>query len=120
MKVEIRDAILLLESEITQLVFNKIKEDPESGRKIDVAWKNIKNLLESEDVLDCINSLKESLGVKIIKKKNIYQVYGNGLNSFKIKKQRIPNIEKLKKVNPGTQFRGKLLNFQKEGLDFLV
>ena len=39
MKVEIRDAILLLESEITQLVFNKIKEDPESGRKIDVAWK---------------------------------------------------------------------------------
>ena len=48
MKVEIRDAILLLESEITQLVFNKIKEDPESGRKIDVAWKNIKNLLESQ------------------------------------------------------------------------
>jgi SNF2 family DNA or RNA helicase len=29
-------------------------------------------------------------------------------------------IEKLSKANPGKQFRGKLLNFQKEGLDFLL
>jgi SNF2 family DNA or RNA helicase len=29
-------------------------------------------------------------------------------------------IEKLSKANPSKQFRGKLLNFQKEGLDFLL
>ncbi len=29
-------------------------------------------------------------------------------------------IEKLSKVNPGSQFRGKLLGFQREGLDFLI
>ena len=29
-------------------------------------------------------------------------------------------IEKLSKATPGKQFRGKLLNFQKEGLDFLL
>jgi len=47
----------------------------------------IKNLLESEDVLNCISTLKKSLGVKIIKKNNIYKVCGNGLNSFKLKKK---------------------------------
>ena len=31
-----------------------------------------------------------------------------------------PVKHKLKKAKPGTQFRGKLLNFQKEGLDFLL
>ena len=51
-----------------------------------IGLSKIKNLLESEDVLNCINTLKTSLGVKIIKKNNIYQVYGNGLNSFKFKK----------------------------------
>jgi len=50
-----------------------------------IGLSKIKSLLESEDVLDCINSLKKSLGVKIVKKNNIYQVYGNGLNSFKVK-----------------------------------
>src|SRR5581483_3454749 len=29
-------------------------------------------------------------------------------------------IEKLRKANPGNQFRGTLLNFQREGLDFLI
>ena len=29
-------------------------------------------------------------------------------------------IEKLNKINPNKQFKGKLLNFQKEGLDFLL
>ena len=59
---------------------------------------NIKNLLESEDVLDCINALKNPLGIKIIKKKNIYQIYGNGLNSFRIKKK----INKIYVGNSGT------------------
>jgi len=34
--------------------------------------------------------------------------------------ERIPKIEKLVRANPGKQFQGKLLNFQKEGLDFLI
>ena len=52
-----------------------------------IGVSKIKNLLESEDVLNSINALKTSLGVKIIKKNNIYKVYGNGLNSFKVKKK---------------------------------
>jgi len=63
-----------------------------------VGISKIKNLLESEDVLNCINTLKISLGVKIIKKNNIYQVHGNGLNSFKFKKK----ITKIYVGNSGT------------------
>ena len=63
-----------------------------------IGISKIKNLLESEDVLNCINALKTSLGVKIIKKNNIYQVYGNGLNSFKFKKK----ITKIYTGNSGT------------------
>ena len=63
-----------------------------------IGISKIKNLLESEDVLNCINTLKTSLGVKIIKKNNIYQVYGNGLNSFKYKKK----IIKIYVGNSGT------------------
>ena len=37
-----------------------------------------------------------------------------------IKKLRSTKTEKLSKVTPGKQFQGKLLNFQKEGLDFLL
>ena len=47
-----------------------------------IGISKIKNLLESEDVLNCIKALKK-LGVKIVKKNNIHFVYGNGLNSFK-------------------------------------
>ncbi len=35
-------------------------------------------------------------------------------------KKIISKIEKLQSAKPGPQFRGKLLNFQKEGLDFLL
>ena len=35
-------------------------------------------------------------------------------------KKIISKIEKLQRAKPGPQFRGKLLNFQKEGLDFLL
>ena len=52
-----------------------------------IGLSKIKNLLESEDVLNCVNSLKKPLGVKIVKKNNIYQIYGNGFNSFNIKKK---------------------------------
>ena len=66
-----------------------------------IGVSKIKNLLESEDVLNCINALKTSLGVKIIKKNNIYKVYGNGLNSFKVKKK----ITKIYVGNSGTSAR---------------
>ena len=45
----------------------------------------IKNILESEDVLSTVNCLKK-LGIKILKKKNSYNVYGKGLGSFYSKK----------------------------------
>ena len=66
-----------------------------------IGLSKIKNLLESEDVLNCVNSLKKSLGVKIVKKNNIYQIYGNGLNSFKVKKK----ITKIYVGNSGTSAR---------------
>ena len=50
-----------------------------------IGVSNIKNLLESEDVLCCIKAL-EVLKVKIEKKRNLYKIHGNGLGSFKIKK----------------------------------
>src|SRR5438309_7106448 len=37
-----------------------------------------------------------------------------------IPKKKWTRIEKLRKANPGEQFRGTLLNFQREGLDFLT
>lgn len=36
------------------------------------------------------------------------------------KKEKPKKIERLRQATPGKQFRGKLLNFQKEGLDFLL
>ena len=51
-----------------------------------VGLSKIKNLLESEDVLNCVKALK-ILGVKIIKNHNLYTVYGNGLGSFKSNKK---------------------------------
>ncbi len=37
-----------------------------------------------------------------------------------VNKKTLPKIEKLVRAKPGPQFNGKLLNFQKEGLDFLL
>ena len=51
-----------------------------------IGESKIYNLLESSDVLDCLKALK-TLNVKIVKKKNYYSVYGNGLNSFRTKKK---------------------------------
>ncbi len=39
---------------------------------------------------------------------------------FRPRKEKPPKLEKLRRIKPGEQFRGKLLNFQKEGLDFLI
>jgi len=66
-----------------------------------IGTSKIKNLLESEDVLNCVNALKKTLGVKIFKKNNIYHVCGNGLNSFRIRKK----ITKIYVGNSGTTAR---------------
>ncbi len=42
------------------------------------------------------------------------------IKTFSTKPTLPPVKHKLKKAKPGQQFRGKLLNFQKEGLDFLL
>ena len=59
----------------------------------------LKGVLESEDIKSTINCLKK-LGVKILKKKNEYWVFGNGLNSFKIL-----NNKRLNTGNSGTLTR---------------
>ena len=51
-----------------------------------IGISKIKNLLESEDVLNCLQALRK-LGVKIVKSNGVYSIYGNGLSSFRIKKK---------------------------------
>ena len=65
-----------------------------------IGISRIKNLLEADDVLNCIKALR-TLGVKIIKSNNVYLIYGNGLNSFKIKKK----LTKIFVGNSGTTAR---------------
>ena len=43
------------------------------------------NLLMSEDVIAAIDSIKK-LGIKVIQHKNYCEIYGNGINGFKYKK----------------------------------
>ena len=43
------------------------------------------NLLMSEDVLAAINSIKK-LGIKVVMHKNYCEIFGNGINGFKYKK----------------------------------
>jgi 3-phosphoshikimate 1-carboxyvinyltransferase len=102
-----------MKKKITVLVNNKIKEFNKNiqipgdkscsiraillGSQC-IGQSKVKNLLESEDVLTCVNTLKQSLGVKIVKKHKEYLIYGNGLNSFKINKK----ITKIYVGNSGT------------------
>lgn len=65
-----------------------------------IGISKIENLLESEDVLNCLKILKK-LGVKIIKNNKIYFVHGNGLNSFRSQKK----ITKIFVGNSGTTTR---------------
>ena len=70
----------------------------------------IYNLLESEDVISTISAIK-SLGVKIVKQKKYYQIYGKGLNNFSAKNNLVINAN-----NSGTLSRlilGILIRFEK-------
>ena len=57
------------------------------------------NLLESEYVKSCLNS-KSKLGTKVIKKKKIYEIIGNGLNGYSYKNNTVINAN-----NSGTTSR---------------
>ena len=46
-----------------------------------VGISKISNLLESEDVLNTLKTINK-LGINYKKKKNYYEIYGFGLNSF--------------------------------------
>ena len=50
----------------------------------------LKGILRAGDIFNTINALKK-LGVKIVKNKNVYHVYGNGLGSFRTKNNLIIN-----------------------------
>ena len=50
-----------------------------------VGKSRISNLLESEDVINTLKTIKK-LGIKYSKKKNIYYIYGFGVNGFNFKK----------------------------------
>jgi len=52
---------------------------------IAVGKSKIFNLLNSEDVLNSLKAIRK-LGVKYVKKKNYVEIYGVGINGFKIKK----------------------------------
>ena len=51
-----------------------------------IGKSRISNLLESEDVVNALKSIKK-LGVNYKKKKNYCEIYGYGLNSFNNKKR---------------------------------
>ncbi len=51
-----------------------------------VGISKISNLLESEDVLNTLRTIKK-LGINYYKKKKIYYIEGYGLNGFNIKKK---------------------------------
>ena len=50
-----------------------------------VGKSRISNLLESQDVINTLKTIKK-LGIKYSKKKNIYYIYGFGVNGFNFKK----------------------------------
>ena len=57
---------------------------------IAIGKSKIFNLLESEDVMSTISAVKK-MGVRVKKNKNYFEIYGVGINGFKIKHNTIIN-----------------------------
>ena len=55
-----------------------------------IGTSNISNLLESEDVINTLKTIKK-LGINYRKIKNSYKIYGFGLNGFNFKRKTIIN-----------------------------
>ena len=91
------DKIIWIEKKINN--YNK-KILVDSDKSLSIRWallasqaiglSKANNLLKSEDVLSTLNCLKK-LGVKVVLKKNSCEILGNGLNSFKYKKNLVLN-----------------------------
>ena len=76
-----------------------------------IGRSRIYNLLESEDVISALNSIKK-LGIKFKKKNNYYEIYGYGINGYKTNKNITINAG-----NSGTLARlilGLLINSKKK------
>ena len=76
-----------------------------------IGKSRIYNLLESEDVISALNSIKK-LGIKYKKKNNYYEIYGYGINGYKTNKNITINAG-----NSGTLARlilGLLINSKKK------
>ena len=76
-----------------------------------IGKSRIYNLLESEDVINALNSIKK-LGIKFKKKKNYYEIYGYGINGYRTNKNTTINAG-----NSGTLARlilGLLINSKKK------
>ncbi len=63
--------------------------------------------------------------LKMINDRYSFEILSNSVWKRKIapliiKKTRVPKIEKLQQATPSKQFKGNLLDFQREGLDFLI
>ena len=71
---------------------------------------------DDENTVKQIKMILERYPMEILSK----SVWQRKSSPVLIKKQKSVKIEKLSKAKPGKQFRGNLLNFQKEGLDFLL
>ena len=71
---------------------------------------------DSRDNIQQIQWIHEQYEFEILSK----PVWQRKTVVFKPKKTRLPKIEKLERAKPGEQFSGRLMNFQREGLDFLV
>ena len=75
-----------------------------------VGISNITNLLESEDVLNTLKTIKK-LGIKYTKIGKTYKIEGFGLNGFNIKKKnyyRCRKFRNISKVNPWTFSKNKI------------
>jgi superfamily II DNA or RNA helicase len=90
------------------------------ARVIPHAWYG--NGPEEAIVPDTIQNVEK---IKWIMDRYPLEIRSKSIWHRKVRKVVVPQkkwtrIEKLRKANPGPQFRGKLLDFQREGLDFLL
>ena len=71
---------------------------------------------DNDENIKKLKRINDSYPFEVLSK----SVWKRKIAPLEIKKVRVPQIEKLKQATPGKQFRGTLLDFQREGLDFLI
>lgn len=71
---------------------------------------------DSTDNVRRIQQIHEQYQFEILSK----SVWQKRSRIVRPKRSKMPKIEKLERAKPGEQFAGKLMNFQREGLDFLI